>query len=361
MTLTATAVVGLIVAYISRAVIGLWVALVVGLLLLVAVGLLERRRQQRKRPPSQDEIERAGDALGEQLGVALDISRRGLAHVIENMQGDAAAGRSAEQTLETWREEIEGDDSTERRLHVAALQLGTELREIRHRIEMVHTTRPTPHYGDGFRLPAYRWDEYDEVVAENPDLYRVVERAYVAAHHVNEALQMRRARAGQGRLLCVIPDDGLEAAYEAAGGALDALGEPRGEVWESSVGRTVRQVTEDLIRDQPTELEQLFAAKYGQALLSAYRDIVNQGVQLEQELVEAVQTQRPHAADVRVRAVAWCERCLLFANDPNLGLDGEQRCMFRAAQEVGRPLGDIATDVEANLTALQTIRDFLEP
>jgi hypothetical protein len=47
----------------------------------------------------------------------------------------------------------------------------------------------------------------------------------------------------------VIKDDGLDAAYESAGEALDALEEPRGEVWESGVDRDVRTVTEDVVRE----------------------------------------------------------------------------------------------------------------
>lgn len=77
-----------------------------------------------------------------------------------------------------------------------------------------------------------------------------MERAYTAAHHVNEALQMRRTRAGRSdQIIGVIADDGLDEAYDAAGDALDALGEPRGEVWESGAQRAVRLVTDDILRE----------------------------------------------------------------------------------------------------------------
>jgi hypothetical protein len=132
-------------------------------------------------------------------------------------------------------------------------QLGTELRDIRHRIELVKTTRPHPHYSHGFRLPGARFDEYDEMLAERPELYPAVEKAYTAAHHVNEALAMRETRANTGATIGVIDDDGLDAAYEAAGEALDALGEPRGEVWESGANRAVRLVTEDVLADLENE------------------------------------------------------------------------------------------------------------
>jgi hypothetical protein len=49
--------------------------------------------------------------------------------------------------------------------------------------------KPVPHYGPGFRLPAARWDEYDEILAEHAELYAVVENAYTAAHRVNEAIE----------------------------------------------------------------------------------------------------------------------------------------------------------------------------
>lgn len=135
------------------------------------------------------------------------------------------------------------------RLGAIARQLGTELRDIRHKIEIVKSTRPHPHYSHGFQLPAFRWDELDDELASYPALYRKMEGAYTAAHHVNEALMMRRTRAGEGKTIGVIPDDGLDEAYEAAGEALDELGESRGRVWESGSQRAVRLVTEDILRD----------------------------------------------------------------------------------------------------------------
>jgi hypothetical protein len=100
-------------------------------------------------------------------------------------------------------------------LPVASRQI--ELRDIRHKIEMVRSTWPNPHYSHGLRLSGARWDEYDELLASNPELYAAVERAYVAAHHVNEALAMRETRARPGQTLGVIPDDGLDEAHAAAG------------------------------------------------------------------------------------------------------------------------------------------------
>ncbi len=143
------------------------------------------------------------------------------------------------------------DEATKK---AVALQLATELRDIRHKVEIVKSTRPAAHYSHGFRLPAFRWDELDDKLARWPDLYASVEKAYTAAHHVNEALEMRRTRAGRpDQTLGVIPDDGLDEAYEAAGDALDALGEPRGEVWESGAVRAVRLVAQDIAREFETD------------------------------------------------------------------------------------------------------------
>jgi hypothetical protein len=148
--------------------------------------------------------------------------------------GLAAAELAAQRARITSLEEALGRATQriadyEDRLKIVVPQFGTELRDIRHKIEIVRSTRPHPHYSDGFQLPNARWDEYDEILAASPDIYRVVERAYTAAHHVNSALDMRRTRANAGQTIGVIPEDGLDAAYDAAGEALDALGEPRGE------------------------------------------------------------------------------------------------------------------------------------
>jgi hypothetical protein len=149
------------------------------------------------------------------------------------------------------RKELERVQRSEKedKISAVARQIGTELRDIRHKIEIVRVTRPHPHYSDGFQLPAARWDEYDEVLAEDADLYGAVEAAYTAAHHVNEALDMRRTRAGAGVTVGVGPDDGLDAAYDAAGEALDALKQERGEVWETEADRAVRLVAEDIVQE----------------------------------------------------------------------------------------------------------------
>jgi hypothetical protein len=136
------------------------------------------------------------------------------------------------------------------KLRSAALPLGTELQDIRHKIEIVKSTRPNPHYSHGFRLPASRWDKYDSFLAKDwPDLYPVIERAYTLTQHVNEALRMRETRAGGPKTLGVIPDDGLDEAYEAAGAAVDVLGQPRGELWQSKSQAAVQGVADDIRRE----------------------------------------------------------------------------------------------------------------
>jgi hypothetical protein len=153
------------------------------------------------------------------------------------------------------RKELERLQRSEKedKISTLARQIGTELRDIRHKIEIVRATRPNPHYSHGFQLPGARWDEYDEVLAEDAKLYGIVERAYTAAHHVNEALDMRRTRAGEGVTVGVLPDDGVDAAYDAAGEALDALGQERGPVWETEADRAVRLVAEDIVQELDQE------------------------------------------------------------------------------------------------------------
>jgi hypothetical protein len=98
-----------------------------------------------------------------------------------------------------WPEQQEAE-LRKTKLRSAALPLGTELRDIRHKIEVVKSTRPNPHYSHGFRLPGARWDQYDSFLAKDwPDLYPVIERAYTLAHHVNEALQVARSQSGTCR------------------------------------------------------------------------------------------------------------------------------------------------------------------
>jgi hypothetical protein len=141
-------------------------------------------------------------------------------------------------------------ENAKARLRAISLQLGTELRDIRYKIELVRSTRPTPHYSYGFTLPSARWGEHHAKLAEYPALYATVEQAYTGAHRVNEALNMRRTRAGKpDALLGVITDDGLDDAYEAAGRALEALGEPLGDAWETAAQRAAREVTEDILSD----------------------------------------------------------------------------------------------------------------
>jgi hypothetical protein len=162
-------------------------------------------------------------------GGALFVWQFAMTPVRVKREVEADRDRMRDETVAALRHSTEiqrkyGSNITQKpSLSVVALQLGTELRDIRHKIELVRSTQPTPHYSHGFRLPAFRWNEYAEILAEQPDLYAVIENAYTAAHHVNEALNMRETRA-PGKTIGVMPDDGLDAAYEASGAALEKLG-----------------------------------------------------------------------------------------------------------------------------------------
>lgn len=134
-------------------------------------------------------------------------------------------------------------------------QLGTELRDILRKVEMVKALDP-PSYSPAFQLPAARFGEYQGRLAELPELYEVIERAYTAAHHVNSVLDGRRGRLRDARaIMRVSPAERLDDAYEAAGIALDAMGESRGEPFETAVDRSARLVLEDLVREDEAEGE----------------------------------------------------------------------------------------------------------
>jgi hypothetical protein len=126
---------------------------------------------------------------------------------------------------------------------LGVLPLATELRDIRRKIEKVKSMA-RPVYWDGFRLPGARWDEYHKALATRPELYKAVERAYVLANDVNEAVQHRRT-VSEARRIGPNPTDGLDEAYEAAGEALDALNQPRGEPFETPTQKAAREIIED--------------------------------------------------------------------------------------------------------------------
>jgi len=143
--------------------------------------------------------------------------------------------------LEAARAELEAKPVND----VAPL-FGTELRDIRTKIERVKATTP-PSYPPGFQLPGECFTKYGPVLAERrKDLYAIVERAYAAAHHVNENVRTRQARKGAHMLLGAIAEGGLDEAHGLAGEALDALGQAHNEPVESSLRRAARQVLEDL-------------------------------------------------------------------------------------------------------------------
>jgi hypothetical protein len=131
--------------------------------------------------------------------------------------------------------ELNGEDR-----RVMAELLGTELRDIRRKVEKVRSMRH-PVYWDGFQLPAYRFDEWKAELAKQPELYRLVEHAYVLANDVNEAVVHRRTLT-TSRLIGPHPSDPLDAAYDAAGVALDALGKPRGEPFLTVVEQAAQNV-----------------------------------------------------------------------------------------------------------------------
>jgi hypothetical protein len=60
---------------------------------------------------------------------------------------------------------------------------------------------------------------------------------------------MRETRAGAGKTIGVIADDGLDEAYDAASVALHALGQPRGEPLQTKAQAAVQMVVDDIQRE----------------------------------------------------------------------------------------------------------------
>ena len=138
--------------------------------------------------------------------------------------------------------------ASEEDLASAALLLGTELNAIRHDIELARARKPAS-FSREFRLPGARWDQYNEALSKHPELYATVGKAYIAAHHVNRCLEIRENQNLRAWTFGILPDDGVDEAYESAEEALKALGIEPEEPWETAAARAVRAVTEDVLRD----------------------------------------------------------------------------------------------------------------
>jgi hypothetical protein len=133
-------------------------------------------------------------------------------------------------------------------------QLGTELRDILRKIEMVKATSP-PSYSFTFQLPTARFGDYEKRLAEMPELYTVIARAYTAAHRVNSVLDNRRGQLRAPQTLRVTPTERLDDTYEAVGAALDAMEETRGEVFETSLDRAAGRVLENFVQAEEERSE----------------------------------------------------------------------------------------------------------
>ena len=137
----------------------------------------------------------------------------------------------------------------ENEFQTVAMLFGTELRDIRTKIEKVTAVEQPAVYPPGFALPAYQWAKYDKTIAGKPDAYKVVERAYTTAHQFNEGLRARelRTRAGMSVPPIVTPEDGLDDIHRAVGEALDALGQLHNEPYRSAAQRAAAVLLEDAV------------------------------------------------------------------------------------------------------------------
>ena len=117
-----------------------------------------------------------------------------------------------------------------------------------------------PSYPREFQLPGARWSKYGPVLAElRPELYVIVDRAYTAAHDVNENVRGResRQRATNPPQLGAIPQDGLDEAHGLAGEALDALGQAHNEPIKSALQTASEQIAGDIVQERLSELLRL--------------------------------------------------------------------------------------------------------
>ncbi len=98
----------------------------------------------------------------------------------------------------------------------------------------------------------------------------------------------------------------------------------------------------------------LFQVKHDQAVLSSYRDILNKGSVLRDDLSAKLQgTRNDDASELYDRAGLWCDRCVLWTSD--VQLVGDER-----GRIAGRPLGALSdaewfTRVEDNLATLRAV------
>jgi hypothetical protein len=76
---------------------------------------------------------------------------------------------------------------------------------------------------EGFAFPAFEWDAQRQLISRHPALYEVVERAYTAAHRVNEIWRWRRTQATTRLIGANLEEDGLEGVDTAAETAIEAL------------------------------------------------------------------------------------------------------------------------------------------
>lgn len=130
----------------------------------------------------------------------------------------------------------------------AAPVVGTELRDIRRSIETIKNDGAYPR---GFHFPTARWNEYEPVLAQHPEIHTKVGRAYAAAHELNKKLDQREAmrREQNTKPLGIKHDDELDKIHGLAGEALDVLNQHHNEPVETPLQRGAREVLEDMMRE----------------------------------------------------------------------------------------------------------------
>jgi Fic family protein len=248
----------------------------------------------------------------------------------------------------------------------------------------------TPRYIDG--LVAFREDRENQWLGTFAEAAaRAADLASTYLTRVQELQDLWRERlrtlgvrsdAAAWRIIDVLPGHpiiSVPVAVEATGRAKAAVQqaveqlEKAGVVEPLSTGKRNRQweaigllaLSEDFetlqVARAPSDLEEILAAKYAQAVLSAYRDIVNTGEGLLDELRVGIERGRGPAL-LRRQAESWLFRSVAWADDPNGPLTDDERVTFVRLPVIPIPgYVELAEAIANNLGALRAVRDKIEP
>lgn len=133
--------------------------------------------------------------------------------------------------------------SPNKELRTAALLLRSELRDIQRKVANVEATIAGHTYADGFAFPGHEWARHQDLIATQPGLHAVVQRAYAKSHRANEMLALRRTRS-EGRQIGRADEEDLPGVRRLAGEAIAALNTVIGDSPEDAYRQSVTDQVE---------------------------------------------------------------------------------------------------------------------